>query len=199
MMVGQKVDAEHRPPRAGRPASRAGRPAPDRAQTPRASSVLDDVSFTVYGGEILGIAGISGSGQKELLEAIAGLQPTESGASIRVLRPRGATHRCSSSAKRPMAHPRDGHRASPSCRRTAWAWAWSARMGMTDNMMLQKLRQGPFAHCRPQEPRTTLAETHQEGAGRRHARHEHPRARACPAATCRRCWWAAKSPPTPPC
>jgi ABC-type uncharacterized transport system ATPase subunit len=33
---------------------------------------LDDVSFTVVGGEILGIAGIAGSGQKELLEAIAG-------------------------------------------------------------------------------------------------------------------------------
>ena len=31
---------------------------------------LDDVSFEAYGGEILGIAGISGSGQKELLEAI---------------------------------------------------------------------------------------------------------------------------------
>ncbi|MDO4404684.1 MAG: ABC transporter ATP-binding protein [Atopobiaceae bacterium] len=40
---------------------------------------LDDVSFTAYTGEILGIAGISGSGQKELLEAIAGLQPVESG------------------------------------------------------------------------------------------------------------------------
>ncbi len=40
---------------------------------------LDDVSFTVNTGEILGIAGISGCGQKELLEAIAGLQPAESG------------------------------------------------------------------------------------------------------------------------
>ena len=40
---------------------------------------LDDVSFTAYSGEILGIAGISGCGQKELLEAIAGLQPVESG------------------------------------------------------------------------------------------------------------------------
>lgn len=40
---------------------------------------LDDVSFTANGGEILGIAGISGCGQKELLEAIAGLQPTEAG------------------------------------------------------------------------------------------------------------------------
>ena len=35
---------------------------------------LDNVQFTAYGGEILGIAGISGCGQKELLESIAGLQ-----------------------------------------------------------------------------------------------------------------------------
>ncbi len=40
---------------------------------------LKDVSFAARSGEILGIAGISGSGQKELLEAIAGLQPVESG------------------------------------------------------------------------------------------------------------------------
>lgn len=37
---------------------------------------LDNVSFTAYSGEILGIAGIAGSGQKELLEAVAGLIPT---------------------------------------------------------------------------------------------------------------------------
>ena len=40
---------------------------------------LDHVSFTANSGEILGIAGIAGSGQKELLEAIAGLQPVDSG------------------------------------------------------------------------------------------------------------------------
>lgn len=40
---------------------------------------LSNVSFTANSGEILGIAGISGCGQKELLEAIAGLQPIESG------------------------------------------------------------------------------------------------------------------------
>lgn len=40
---------------------------------------LSNVSFTANSGEVLGIAGISGSGQKELLEAIAGLQPIESG------------------------------------------------------------------------------------------------------------------------
>lgn len=40
---------------------------------------LKDISFIANSGEILGIAGISGCGQKELLEAIAGLQPVESG------------------------------------------------------------------------------------------------------------------------
>ena len=40
---------------------------------------LDRVSFTARSGEILGIAGIAGSGQRELLEAIAGLQKTVGG------------------------------------------------------------------------------------------------------------------------
>ncbi|MBQ3574093.1 MAG: ATP-binding cassette domain-containing protein, partial [Clostridia bacterium] len=41
--------------------------------------VVKNVSFSVKGGEIFGIAGIAGSGQKELLEAITGLQPVSSG------------------------------------------------------------------------------------------------------------------------
>lgn len=41
--------------------------------------VLDDVSFTARSGEILGIAGIAGSGQKELLESIAGLNKLSEG------------------------------------------------------------------------------------------------------------------------
>ncbi len=41
--------------------------------------VLDNVSFTARAGEILGIAGIAGSGQRELLEAIAGLKTLDSG------------------------------------------------------------------------------------------------------------------------
>ncbi len=43
------------------------------------ATVLDDVSFTAKSGEILGIAGIAGSGQRELLESIAGLQHLSSG------------------------------------------------------------------------------------------------------------------------
>ena len=44
--------------------------------------LLNNISFTAYGGEILGIAGISGSGQKELLESVAGLQKADKGSSI---------------------------------------------------------------------------------------------------------------------
>ena len=43
------------------------------------NKVIDDVSFDLKEGEILGIAGISGNGQKELLEAIAGVQPISNG------------------------------------------------------------------------------------------------------------------------
>ena len=41
--------------------------------------VLDDISITARAGEILGIAGIAGSGQRELLEAVAGLKNPQSG------------------------------------------------------------------------------------------------------------------------
>lgn len=40
---------------------------------------IDHVSFYIRGGEILGVAGIAGCGQKELCEAIAGLRPIEEG------------------------------------------------------------------------------------------------------------------------
>jgi len=42
-------------------------------------NALDEVSFDVFSGEILGIAGIAGSGQKELCEAIAGLEKVSEG------------------------------------------------------------------------------------------------------------------------
>lgn len=49
--------------------------------------VLDHVNFEAFSGEILGIAGISGCGQKELLEAVAGLQQTLPDSSIRYMAP----------------------------------------------------------------------------------------------------------------
>ena len=47
---------------------------------PDGSVGLDDVTFDICSGEILGVAGIAGSGQKEICEAIAGLIPVEEGA-----------------------------------------------------------------------------------------------------------------------
>ncbi len=45
---------------------------------------LSDVSFTLHGGEILGVAGIAGSGQKELCETLMGMYPIESGSVVYV-------------------------------------------------------------------------------------------------------------------
>ncbi len=43
---------------------------------------IDHVNFYIRGGEMLGVAGIAGCGQKELCEAIAGLRPIQSGQMI---------------------------------------------------------------------------------------------------------------------
>jgi general nucleoside transport system ATP-binding protein len=45
----------------------------------RGQVAVDDVSFEVRAGEVLGIAGVSGNGQRELAEAIAGLRPVAAG------------------------------------------------------------------------------------------------------------------------
>ncbi len=42
-------------------------------------SVLKNVSFNIYAGEILGIAGVEGNGQTELVEVLTGLRPSSSG------------------------------------------------------------------------------------------------------------------------
>jgi ABC-type uncharacterized transport system ATPase subunit len=45
----------------------------------RGVTMVDDVSFDVRGGEIIGIAGVAGNGQSELLEALAGTRRAEAG------------------------------------------------------------------------------------------------------------------------
>jgi general nucleoside transport system ATP-binding protein len=45
----------------------------------RGVTMVDDVSFDVRAGEIVGIAGVAGNGQSELLEAIAGIRKPTSG------------------------------------------------------------------------------------------------------------------------
>lgn len=45
----------------------------------RETPAVTDMDLAVRGGEIVGIAGVSGNGQRELAEALAGLRPVESG------------------------------------------------------------------------------------------------------------------------
>ena len=51
-------------------------------QSDEGATAIRDVNFYIRGGEILGVAGIAGCGQKELCEAIAGLRPIEKGQMI---------------------------------------------------------------------------------------------------------------------
>ncbi len=41
--------------------------------------VVEDVTFVVRSGEIVGVAGVAGNGQSEMIEAVTGLRPVESG------------------------------------------------------------------------------------------------------------------------
>ncbi|WP_019066916.1 ABC transporter ATP-binding protein [Streptomyces hokutonensis] len=44
-----------------------------------AKRVLDDVTFTIHAGEVMGIAGVEGNGQTELIDALIGLKNADSG------------------------------------------------------------------------------------------------------------------------
>ena len=78
MMVGKKIELNiHRP----MPENARDRLVIENLSMANADGVqiLEHVSFTAKAGEILGIAGIAGSGQRELLESIAGLHHLQSG------------------------------------------------------------------------------------------------------------------------
>ncbi len=78
LMVGRKVPlgVEKRSPRPGEVALRVEdlRVVDDAGVTR-----VDDVSFEVRAGEIVGIAGVSGNGQSELMVALAGMRPFDGG------------------------------------------------------------------------------------------------------------------------
>jgi len=80
-MVGRKVDLN-----IARPQVETTRPLLEirdlTIQNDEGAAAIDRVSFYIRGGEILGVAGIAGCGQKELCEAIAGLRPIQSGQMI---------------------------------------------------------------------------------------------------------------------
>ncbi len=49
------------------------------AMSDKGVRALDSVSFSIRDGEIFGVAGVSGNGQRELVECLAGLRPIEAG------------------------------------------------------------------------------------------------------------------------
>ncbi len=101
---------------------------------------LDSVSFTAYGGEILGIAGVAGSGQKELLEAIAGIQKLDHGSSITYIAPDGDSLQLSGMA--PIDIIRKGVLLSfvPEDR---FGMGLVGSMNIIDNIRLRTYREGP--------------------------------------------------------
>ncbi len=99
---------------------------------------LDDVSFSIYAGEILGIAGISGCGQKELLEAIAGLQVVESG-SVEYLSDDGSSEQLIGKDPYEIATMGVALSFVPEDR---LGMGLVASMDLSDNMMLRSFRRG---------------------------------------------------------
>lgn len=112
--------------------------------------VLDNVSFTAKSGEILGIAGISGSGQRELLEAVAGLQKINDG---KILYNNPKTNEQDNLRdKTPMQIRNLGVRLSfvPEDR---LGMGLVGNMDIVDNMMLRSYRKGKSFFLKRKEPR----------------------------------------------
>ena len=101
--------------------------------------LLNSVSFTAKSGEILGIAGIAGRGQRELLEAVAGLQHIDSGKIVYNNPKTGAGDNLRD--KTPLQIRELGVRLSfvPEDR---LGMGLVGNMGITDNMMLRSYRKG---------------------------------------------------------
>ena len=117
--------------------------------------LLDDVSFTARSGEILGIAGIAGSGQRELLESIAGLQHLDSG-EIAYLNPKtGET--VDLRDKTPLQIRELGVRLSfvPEDR---LGMGLVGNMDIVDNMMLRSYRKGHSMFVDRKKPRDLAEE-----------------------------------------
>ena len=116
--------------------------------------VLHDVNFDVYSGEILGIAGISGCGQKELLESIAGLQPDEGGTSIEYFPEQGGSVQLKNCTPRQI---RDHGIALSFVPEDRLGMGLVSSMGMADNMMLKDYNNGHSFFTDRRRPRKLAA------------------------------------------
>ena len=117
---------------------------------------LQNVSFDLYSGEILGVAGIAGSGQKEMLESIAGLVKLENG-DIRYFDPKQNEQEVDLRSKTPVQIRELGVRLSfvPEDR---LGMGLVGSMNLVDNMMLRSYRKGHSMFVDRHAPKD-LAET----------------------------------------
>ena len=138
MMVGKKVELNIERPDPVDPQDRLVVEHID-CKSREGVKLLDDVSFTARSGEILGIAGIAGSGQRELLEAIAGLQKLDGGSIIYHNPKNGKEENLRD--KTPLEIRELGVRLSfvPEDR---LGMGLVGNMGVVDNMMLRSYRRG---------------------------------------------------------
>ena len=109
---------------------------------------LDNVSFTAMGGEILGVAGIAGSGQKELLEAISGLCPVAEGSIL--FSPEGQPP-SELVGKTPMQIKKAGV-AMAFVPEDRLGMGLVGSMGMTGNMMLRSWKKGKGVFVNRKDP-----------------------------------------------
>lgn len=116
--------------------------------------VLNHVSFTAKSGEILGIAGIAGSGQRELLESIAGLRHLTHGSIIYNNAKTGKQDNLRD--KTPVQIRELGIRLSfvPEDR---LGMGLVGNMDIVDNMMLRSYKKGKTAFLEKKEPRDLAA------------------------------------------
>lgn len=120
--------------------------------------VVDDASFDLYSGEILGIAGISGCGQKELLEAIMGLQNTREGSSVTYYSTAHGTHELIGLSTAKIRNLGLHLAFVPEDR---LGMGLIGNRGMTDNVLLKRYKKGsgPFLHtAKPQEMAENIKE-----------------------------------------
>jgi ABC-type uncharacterized transport systems, ATPase components len=109
---------------------------------------LDGVSFTANTGEILGVAGIAGSGQKELLEAITGLYPVKEG-SVRFIKPDKSEAELVGKTPMKIKQTGVGMAFVPEDR---LGMGLVGSMGMTGNMMLRSWKKGKGAFLNKKDP-----------------------------------------------
>lgn len=112
-------------------------------------SVLKEVSFQAFGGEILGVAGIAGSGQKELLESIAGLQEIECG-EILYHSPEGNTEKISEMKAADIRNLSISLAFVPEDR---LGMGLVGSMDLTDNMMLRSYKSGKHFFADRRKPK----------------------------------------------